>query len=137
MNFPEDSLSPPSGKPAFTDERLTKKLQQFDDLPETAFVDNKVVCAVCDRSPSSIQRDVKAGRLAPPIKIGPNAIRWRVGDVRRFLEVTQTETSSHEATPDTNNQLGHNGAPPLNEAAKQIDPPIIKAEKKKRGAENA
>ena len=76
----------PTPRPSKADERLTKKLEQFDVLPETAFVDNKLVCAVCDRSPSSIQRDVKAGRLAPPIKIGPNAVRWRVGDVRKSLE---------------------------------------------------
>jgi predicted DNA-binding transcriptional regulator AlpA len=68
------------------DKRLAKKLEQFDVLPENAFVDNKVVCAVCDRSPSSIQRDVRAGRLAPPVKIGPNAVRWRVGAVRQFLD---------------------------------------------------
>ena len=76
----------PTPKSVKSDERLARKLEQFDVLPKTAFVDNKLVCAVCDRSPSSIQRDVKAGRLAPPIKIGPNAVRWRVGDVRRFLE---------------------------------------------------
>ena len=76
----------PTLKSLKADERLAKKLEQFDLLPEAAFVDNKLVCTVSDRSPSSIQRDVKAGRLAPPIKIGPNAIRWRVGDIRRFLE---------------------------------------------------
>ncbi len=79
----DNPLTPKSSK---ADERLTKKLEQFDALPDTAFVDNKLVCALCDRSPSSVQRDVKAGRLAPPIKIGPNAVRFRVGDVRRFLE---------------------------------------------------
>ena len=80
------------------DERLTKRLEQFDALPETAFVDYKLVCAVCDRSPSSIQRDVKAGRLAPPIKIGPNAVRWRVGDVRRFLEGDEDKTEQQLAS---------------------------------------
>ena len=68
------------------DERLTKKLEQFDALPESAFVSSKVVCVLRNRSPSSNQRDVKAGRLAPPIKIGPNAVGFRVGDVRRSLE---------------------------------------------------
>ena len=68
------------------DERLARELELFDSKPDDALVDSKLVCAVCDRSPSSVQRDVKAGRLAPPIKIGPNAVRWRVGDVRRFLE---------------------------------------------------
>jgi predicted DNA-binding transcriptional regulator AlpA len=70
-------------------ERLAERLAQFDILPETAFVDIKLVCALCDRSPSSIQRDVKAGRLAPPIKLGPgtkSSVRWHVGDVRRFLK---------------------------------------------------
>ena len=88
MNFPQNTPTPNSGNSAtsYTDERLAKRLEQFDVLPETAFVDNKLVCAVLDRSPSSIQRDVKAGRLAAPVKIGPNAVRWRVGDVRRFLE---------------------------------------------------
>ena len=46
-------------------QRLIKKIELFDVLPETAFVDNKLVYVVCDRSPSSIQRDVKAGLLLP------------------------------------------------------------------------
>jgi predicted DNA-binding transcriptional regulator AlpA len=83
MNFPLRTSTP---RPSKAEVRLSKKLEQFDTLPEDAFVDNKVVCAVCDRSASSIQRDVKAGRLAAPVKIGPNAVRWRVGDVRRFLK---------------------------------------------------
>lgn len=70
-------------------ERLARRLAQFDSLPEIALVDIKLVCAVCDLSPSSIQRHVKAGRLAFPIKLGPGtrgSIRWRVADVKRFLE---------------------------------------------------
>ena len=86
MNFPQTAPDPISESTGSSiNDRLYKRLEQFDVLPDTAFVDNKLVCAICDRSPSSIQRDVKAGRLAPPIKIGPNAIRWRVGDVRNFL----------------------------------------------------
>ena len=87
MNFPKNTLAPNPGEPAtsYADVRLAKRLGQFDALPEATCVDNKLVCTVCDRSPSSIQRDVKAGRLAAPVKIGPNAVRWRVGDVRRFL----------------------------------------------------
>ena len=72
--------------PSTADGRLTQKLVLFDHLPDSSFIDIKVVCALCDRSPSSIQRDVKAGRLGAPVKIGPNAVRWRVGDVRRFLK---------------------------------------------------
>jgi len=72
--------------PSKADQRLSRKLQQFDDLPDGALVDAKVVCAMRDRSPSSLLRDVKAGRFPPPIKIGPNAVRWRVGDVRCSLD---------------------------------------------------
>ena len=79
-------------------QRLIKKIELFDVLPETAFVDNKLVYVVCDRSPSSIQRDVKAGRLAPPIKIGPNAVRFRVGDVRSFLTGVETEIDQQVAS---------------------------------------
>ncbi len=87
MNLPQNNPTPNSGSPAAScaDALLVRRLELFDVLPETAFVDNKLVCALCGRSPSSIQRDVRAGRLAPPIKIGPNAVRWRVRDVRRFL----------------------------------------------------
>ena len=88
MNF---SQSPPvldadTPEPLPPDKRLAEKILLFNILPDDAFTDIKVVCAVCDRSPSSVLRDVKAGRLASPIKIGPNAVRWRVGDVRSFPE---------------------------------------------------
>jgi hypothetical protein len=68
-----------------TEERLAKKLEQFPYLPDDAIVSTKVACVLRGRSPSSNQRDVKAGRLAPPIKIGPNAVGFRAGDVRRSL----------------------------------------------------
>jgi predicted DNA-binding transcriptional regulator AlpA len=79
-------------------DRLTKTLKLFDLLPDTAFIDLKVVSVICDRSPSSIQRDVKEGRLASPIKIGPNAVRWRVGDVRRFLKGVKAEIEKPSAS---------------------------------------
>jgi hypothetical protein len=85
-------------KPSKADERLAKKLKQFPFLPDDAFVDIKLVCAVFDRSPSSIPRDVKAGRLAPPIKIGPNAKRWTVGAVRQRLKGGETETDEQLAS---------------------------------------
>ena len=70
---------------SYKNARLAKKLDLFPHLPSDAYIDLKVLCALRGRSPSSTYRDVKAGRLAPPIKIGPNAIRWRVGDVRKSL----------------------------------------------------
>ena len=90
----------PTPKPSKAEKRLAKKLKQFDVLPETAFVDLKVVCAVRGRSPSSTQRDVKAGRLAPPIRIGPNAMRYRVGDVRKSLKGAKTAQNLLDASAD-------------------------------------
>jgi len=43
------ALSTPTRQLSKADKRLAKKLEQFDVLPENAFVDGKVVCAVCDR----------------------------------------------------------------------------------------
>ncbi len=68
-----------------TAQRLAHKLAVFDSMPDTAFVDIHVVSALLDRSRASVWRDVKAGRLASPFKIGVRSTRWRVGDVRRFL----------------------------------------------------
>jgi predicted DNA-binding transcriptional regulator AlpA len=88
MLNPENyQTAPGTEKPTLSkaDQRLSRKLKQFDDLPDGALVDAKVVCAMRDRSPSSLQRDVKAGRFPPPIKTGPNSVRWRVGDVRHDL----------------------------------------------------
>jgi predicted DNA-binding transcriptional regulator AlpA len=72
--------------PSKADIRLSRKLKQFDDLPDGALVNAQVVCAMRDRSPSSLLRDVKAGRFPPPIKTGPNSVRWRAGDIRRVLK---------------------------------------------------
>jgi predicted DNA-binding transcriptional regulator AlpA len=72
--------------PSKADIRLSRKLKQFDDLPDGALVDARVVCAMRDRSPSSLMRDVKAGRFPPPIKTGTNSVRWRVSDIRGDLK---------------------------------------------------
>jgi len=66
--------------------RLARDVAMFQFLPDEGLVPPKVVSIIRGRSPSSIQRDVKAGRLAPPIKIGPNAVRFRAGDVRKSLK---------------------------------------------------
>lgn len=58
-------------------------IQNFDHLPNTALVPLPVVAAIRGRSPASIWRDVRAGRLPAPINAGPRCTRWRVGDLRR------------------------------------------------------
>lgn len=60
-------------------------LTSFDDLPGTALVDVQTITALAKRSRASIWRDVQAGRLPKPIAIGPKTRRWRVADVRAYL----------------------------------------------------
>ncbi len=60
-------------------------LKNFNFLPNEARVRLPVVCALFSRSASSIWRDIKAGRLPAPIKIGPRATAWVVGDLRKAL----------------------------------------------------
>lgn len=60
-------------------------LANFDALPDSALVDVKTVAAVLGRSPSSIWRDARTGKLAAPIKTGPACTRWNVGAIRRHL----------------------------------------------------
>ena len=64
-------------------EKLTEKLYNFDRLPDEALVSIDVVCALRDRSRASIWRDVKAGVLVAPTRIGSRTVRWRVGDLRK------------------------------------------------------
>lgn len=60
-------------------------LTSFDDLPDTALVDVHTITALAKRSRASVWRDVKSGRLPQPIAIGPKTRRWRVADVRAYL----------------------------------------------------
>ena len=60
-------------------------IKSFDVLPDGALVDVYTVAALSKRSRASIWRDVQAGRLPQPIAIGPQARRWRVSDVRTYL----------------------------------------------------
>ena len=61
------------------------RLQEFDQMPESALMSAKELSALINRSRASIWRDTKAGRLPQPIAIGPQARRWRVADVRAYL----------------------------------------------------
>lgn len=71
--------------PAPAAARIPDALAAFPHLPDEAFVDIKVVCAVTSRSSASTWRDVKAGRLPAPYKIGPRSTRWKVGELRAAL----------------------------------------------------
>jgi predicted DNA-binding transcriptional regulator AlpA len=60
-------------------------LKYFDELPASAYVDAKTLCALAAISKSSLWRAVAAGRLARPRSFGERTSRWSVADVRRFL----------------------------------------------------
>ena len=74
---------------ATTEERKTKReaklrqiLERFPFLPDDALVSVDVVCALKGRCRASIWRDIKAGRVPAPVKVGPNCTRFRVGDLK-------------------------------------------------------
>ncbi|MDD2872758.1 MAG: transcriptional regulator [Azoarcus sp.] len=60
-------------------------LANFDSLPDSALVDVKTVAGILGRSPSSIWRDARMGRLPRAVKPGPACTRWNVGAIRRHL----------------------------------------------------
>lgn len=66
------------------EERITRSVARFGLLPDDALVEIRVVEIVRGRSRASTWRDVSAGRLAQPVRIG-SSTRWRVGDVRKSI----------------------------------------------------
>lgn len=60
-------------------------LRNFDFLPPSASVRLPVVCGLLSRSPASVWRDVKTGRLPAPHKNGPRCTVWNVGELRQHL----------------------------------------------------
>jgi len=62
--------------------RLKQQLELINSMPDEAAIDIVVLCALKGRSPASIWRDVKAGRIPAPFKAGPRSTRWRLGEVR-------------------------------------------------------
>lgn len=69
----------------FNAENTPSALKNFDQLPDTARVRLPIVKGLLSRSASSIWRDVKAGRLPAPVKIGPRSTAWIVGELRKTL----------------------------------------------------
>lgn len=56
----------------------------INELPDEARIDVQVVSALYARSIPSIWRDVRAGRVPKPLKIG-RSTRWILGEVRAAL----------------------------------------------------
>lgn len=58
-------------------------LQNFDLLPDSAFVQQGVVEGLYDCSSSTVWRMVKRGELPTPHKITERSVRWQVGELRK------------------------------------------------------
>jgi len=72
----------PSLRASYRQEKLKRKLELIDSMPDDAAIDISVLCALKGRSPASIWRDVRAGRIAVPYKTGPRSTRWALGSIR-------------------------------------------------------
>ncbi|MYF00781.1 MAG: helix-turn-helix domain-containing protein [Gammaproteobacteria bacterium] len=59
--------------------------------------DTKAAAAECGLSRSTFLRYVKAGRIAPGIKMGPRAIRWHIDDLNAYLERCRARPSPKAA----------------------------------------
>lgn len=64
---------------------IPQRLEALTSMPAEALVSTKELSILSGRSRASIWRDVQAGRLPQPIAIGSQARRWRVSDVRAYL----------------------------------------------------
>ena len=62
-----------------------KCIQTFKALPDDALVDLKTVSTLTLRSRSSIYRDIRQGYFVKPLRLGKTSSRWRVEDVRAYL----------------------------------------------------
>ena len=60
-------------------------IQIFGALPDDALVDLKTVSTLTSRSRSSIYRDIRLGYFVKPLRLGKTSSRWRVEDVRAYL----------------------------------------------------
>ena len=74
MFHPEDTVT------------IHQRLESLNCLPIGALISAKEICLIVGRSRASLWRDVQAGRLPKPVAIGPQTRRWRIEDVRAYLE---------------------------------------------------
>lgn len=70
-----------------TSTKLPDAVVNFDSLPDSMLVDQKVVEGLFSCKGTTVWRRVQSSQLPSPIKFGRNN-RWRVGDLRAFLADT-------------------------------------------------
>lgn len=64
---------------------IPQRLESLSNMPAEALVSAKELSLLSGRSRASLWRDVQRGRLPKPIAIGSQTRRWRVADVRAYL----------------------------------------------------
>ena len=69
---------------------IPHRLESLTSLPTDALVSAKELSLLAGRSRASLWRDVQAGRLPKPVAIGPQTRRWRIEDVRAYLNGERT-----------------------------------------------
>jgi predicted DNA-binding transcriptional regulator AlpA len=89
-------------------------------------------------SRSQIFRMVKDGTFPPSHNLSETGsiVAWNEAEIDIWLGAKFSEGEHRLASPEPISQLGHNGGPPLDDAAKQRDFPVTKPKTKKQGAEN-
>jgi predicted DNA-binding transcriptional regulator AlpA len=68
-----------------TKERSVAQRVKFDDLPDSAHVDDKTLAEVFGTSTTTIWRRAKQGTLPKPVRFSSRCTRWNVGDIRKNL----------------------------------------------------
>ncbi len=70
---------------------MPSPLENFDSLPNSAFVRLSTVAGLFACSPSTVWRGVKKGRLPKPVKHFDRASAWNVGQLRAVLAKAVSE----------------------------------------------
>lgn len=60
-------------------------LENFDALPDDAFVKLPVILGLYTCSSATAWRRVRAGLIPAPVKLSERSTAWRVGDLRAHL----------------------------------------------------
>lgn len=70
---------------------IDQSIREFDSLPYSALVRLPVVLAITSCTAPTIYRWIKAGLFPAPIKMGPSASAWEVGELREWLDKAKAD----------------------------------------------
>lgn len=65
--------------------RIPEALENFDRLPDSAFVREPVVAALYACSSATVWRRVRDGGIPAPKKLSARVTAWNVGELRKAL----------------------------------------------------